>query len=345
MSNCCKYYKQKKQVSYNSGTTWEDVVPAEYQKGELLSTSRYDAECGCASDCGEHWKDIELYNGEAAGDCCGSATNGVHLQRGWINEGVSHTMPYYIFLGNCCNYLDDYALEELPHLDRVKLDENIQSIGNYAFIDSSNLKEVYITRTTPPTIGTDIFRNVSNVKVYVPDNAVNTYKSAWSNYANIIFPASDKSRKANITDSNGYEYITPYDGCPIFGNELYNFQVPMSSITSINIGDSVVSIITYESFENLTSLTISQSVEYIVGISSYSLSSVTLPSSIVYIKGFTYCWNLQSVTIEATTPPELDSNSFNHSNNAVFYVPSQSVNAYKAAPVWSNFASRIQAIP
>lgn len=35
MAKVCKFYKQKKQVSYDDGVTWQDVVPAEYQKGEL----------------------------------------------------------------------------------------------------------------------------------------------------------------------------------------------------------------------------------------------------------------------------------------------------------------------
>lgn len=39
-----KYYKQKKQVSYDGGSTWADVTPAEYQRGELYETNSVD--CG-----------------------------------------------------------------------------------------------------------------------------------------------------------------------------------------------------------------------------------------------------------------------------------------------------------
>jgi len=38
----CKYYKQKKQVSYDNGVNWEDVIPYEYQKGPLYER---DSEC------------------------------------------------------------------------------------------------------------------------------------------------------------------------------------------------------------------------------------------------------------------------------------------------------------
>ena len=33
MAGCCKYQKQKKQISYDNGTTWQDVMPYEYQPG------------------------------------------------------------------------------------------------------------------------------------------------------------------------------------------------------------------------------------------------------------------------------------------------------------------------
>lgn len=42
--NFCKYYKMKKQVSYDSGGTWSDVYPYEYQKGELYES--YSQDCG-----------------------------------------------------------------------------------------------------------------------------------------------------------------------------------------------------------------------------------------------------------------------------------------------------------
>lgn len=45
----CKYYKQKKQVSYDNGITWADVIPYEYQKGELYEMESQD--CGDVPPC------------------------------------------------------------------------------------------------------------------------------------------------------------------------------------------------------------------------------------------------------------------------------------------------------
>lgn len=44
MPNYCKYYKKKKQYSTDSGTTWVDVVPYEYEKGDLYES--YSQDCG-----------------------------------------------------------------------------------------------------------------------------------------------------------------------------------------------------------------------------------------------------------------------------------------------------------
>ena len=38
MSGYCKYKKLQRQVSYDSGATWQNVSPAEYQTGDLIES-------------------------------------------------------------------------------------------------------------------------------------------------------------------------------------------------------------------------------------------------------------------------------------------------------------------
>jgi hypothetical protein len=58
------------------------------------------------------------------------------------------------------------------------------------------------------------------------------------------------------------------------------------------------------------------------------------------------CSGLTSVTCEAITPPTLNGTSvFDYTNNCTIYVPSQSVETYKTATNWTEYASRIQPIP
>lgn len=65
--------------------------------------------------------------------------------------------------------------------------DNVVSIGNNAFQYCSGLTSVLIGRTTPPTIGTNVF-NGSSCSIYVPSASVELYKTAenWYVYADRI---------------------------------------------------------------------------------------------------------------------------------------------------------------
>ena len=57
---------------------------------------------------------------------------------------------------------------------------------------------------------------------------------------------------------------------------------------------------------------------------------------------FASSYNLEEVTIKAVTPPTLHQDAFKEcSDTFKIYVPSESVEAYKTASVWSNYADRI----
>ena len=66
--------------------------------------------------------------------------------------------------------------------------------GNYAFgnrAGSGSVTELIIKRSTPPTVSI-MGQFPSTTKIYVPDEAVSTYKSTspWSSYASRIYPIS-----------------------------------------------------------------------------------------------------------------------------------------------------------
>lgn len=105
------------------------------------------------------------------------------------------------------------------------------------------------------------------------------------------------------------------------------------------------------SISNLTSVTIPNSVTSINDNAFYyceNLESITIPNSVTNINYYAFqrCGRLTSVTVKATTPPTLGSNVFSGTpSSLVIYVPAESVDAYKAASGWSNYADKIQAIP
>lgn len=73
-----------------------------------------------------------------------------------------------------------------------------------------------------------------------------------------------------------------------------------------------------------------------------SLKTITIGRGMQRIGWSTFrdCTSMESFYIKATTPPQLDTDVFTN-NPCKIYVPRASVDAYKSAPNWSQYASRI----
>ncbi|MBQ2027136.1 MAG: leucine-rich repeat protein, partial [Alistipes sp.] len=75
-----------------------------------------------------------------------------------------------------------------------------------------------------------------------------------------------------------------------------------------------------------------------------SLTSVTIGNSVTSIGDYTFqnCASLKEVYCKPTTPPTGGSDMFNsNASGRKIYVPTASVEAYKAARYWSDYASYI----
>ena len=76
------------------------------------------------------------------------------------------------------------------------------------------------------------------------------------------------------------------------------------------------------------------------------ITSVTIPASVIEIgrQAFESCTYLTEVIMEPTVPPILGYNVFtNTSSDLVIKVPAESLQAYKTAPGWSDYADSIVA--
>lgn len=122
------------------------------------------------------------------------------------------------------------------------------------------------------------------------------------------------------------------------------------SLTNITIPNSVTWIggYAFAGCTSLTDITIPNSVTTIGSSAFYnciSLTDITIPNSVTTIEdsAFYYCSRLKEIYCTPTNPPTLDGNTvFSFiASNAVFYVPSASVNNYKTANVWEKYADQI----
>lgn len=80
---------------------------------------------------------------------------------------------------------------------------------------------------------------------------------------------------------------------------------------------------------------------------SQPIETLILPSTLQTIGTFSFqTTKMKSITCKAIIPPSIQSTSFsNVPADCPIYVPSESVDAYKAASNWSARAAYIQAIP
>ena len=81
--------------------------------------------------------------------------------------------------------IEFYTFYDCSALEKVTLPEGITYIGNEAFKNCSALTEMTVLATTPPTLGTDVFLNVSRtIPVYVPAASLAAYQAAavWNEF-------------------------------------------------------------------------------------------------------------------------------------------------------------------
>ena len=211
--------------------------------------------------------------------------------------------------------------------------------------------------------------NPINPNVFIKYAALAKLNKTWDDEEEETFGATIKSHTfengvgtiefdgdvTSIGDSAFYECssltsVTIPDSVTSIGNEAFN---GCSLLTSVTIGSGVTTIgyMAFYDCHHLTSINIPDSVTSIgeqAFLGCTSLISVTIGSGVTSIgnSAFENCTGLTSVTVEATTPPTLGSGAFEaDAEERKIYVPSASVNAYKAAENWSDYAEDIEAIP
>jgi hypothetical protein len=139
-------------------------------------------------------------------------------------------------------------------LESLSVDANCTRIGGYAFT-YSNLTKLYFNSTVPPTLlypTYDPFLSYNDFPIYVPEDALSAYKTAWSNYADrikaapknyivytstdgsIITPSVTEGFGANFVNStySGGEGRMIFDGSVLsVPNGAFNETAKLKSIT------------------------------------------------------------------------------------------------------------------
>ncbi len=258
----------------------------------------------------------------------------------------------------------------------IVFDGDVTSIGDWAFYYCWRLVSVTIPDSVISIGETSFIRCESLTSIAIPDSVTSIGYAAFqdcSSLTSITIPESVTSigEKAFYRCSS-LTSVTIGNGVTWIGDWAFE---ECESLVSIVIPDSVTSIGNY-AFEGCTSLPIENNIRYadtyVVEVTDKTLTSYTLKENVRFIGdgAFSYCTSLTSVTIpegvtsigrdafygcssltsvycKPTTPPawyyEYSWEAFHYNaSGRKIYVPTESVEAYKAADGWSDYADYIE---
>lgn len=376
-TTCIGYDKYQNNIKEESidGVNWSVVIPEEYSASTLIQRNSEDCgyippfeggyrlfldngtrvtgDCCPETACSLDWHDISMnYSGSVVSAEIGGCIDFLNNAFAWctklsavtLYEGITELRGY--LTGNY-----DGVFYKCTSLSSVTLPDSLEIIGEGSFYRSGLQDVTFGTGVT--TIGDLAFGECTGLtSMTIPDGVTSIGQQAFDacyGLTSITIPNSVTSLGSgafrnctgltNVNISTGVTYIndSTFQNC--------------KSLTAITIPNSVTGIGGW-SFSGcaFTSLDIPNNITSI-GFQAFrrcrSLTAVTIGTGITRIneEAFTECNRLQSITINATTPPTLGDHPFYDTNNCPIYVPCESVSAYQAAEGWSDYASRIEGIP
>ena len=231
--------------------------------------------------------------------------------------------------------------------------DGITRIGSGAFRDSNQLVSIQIPDSVM-NIGEDAFRMCSALtSITIPRGVKSIARATFHNCVkliSIVIPNSITSIENNAFDScNKLTGIAIPDKVTSIGSNTF---VNCHSLTSITIPDSVTNIgsSAFDHCSSLTSISIGKgmtSIGYYIFRDCVNLMNIMISGNVTNINHYAFnsCSTSTELggtyTILATTPPTIQSDTFQDAKINKIIVPVGTSAAYKAATNWSALADKI----
>lgn len=209
-----------------------------------------------------------------------------------------------------------YAFSKCTSLAGIIIPDNVESIGSNAFEKCDSLKSVSISSSVT-SIGEKVFAYCYNLNSIIVDPANNVYDSRDN--CNAIIETSSNTLIAGSNTTKIPESVTAIGSSAFYGYKLLE---------------------TIELPENINSI------GYAAFAQCKSLSCIVLPKNVSSVDKFAFsdCNELTQVYSYIAEPFAINSNVFSATakENATLYVPQGTLDLYKEADGWKEFANIVE---
>ena len=240
-------------------------------------------------------------------------------------------------IGNGVTDIEFDAFYRCDQLQQVTIGNNVATIGDEAFSSCKQLKQISIPESVTD-IGAGAFGNCPALTAIT----VAEGNTAYCSDGGILFSKDKTTLVQYPAGKPETSYTIPAGVTAVQGGAFSG-----TALTSVTIPESVT-VIGCNAFYLCTALTAATVPDGVTSIEngtfSYcsALTKVTLGNGVTNIgsSAFLGCTALSELTVAATEPPVVAANAFeNVSRDITVNVPAESLDAYKAASVWSEFTN------
>ena len=252
---------------------------------------------------------IIVENGNPAYDSRNDCNAIINTSTNELISGCVNTV-----IPNSVTSIGFYAFSRCSGLTSIDIPNSVTSIGSNAFAGCSGLTSIEIPNSVT-SIGSFAFRDCSGLTSIDIPNSVTSIDTNPLGYCSVL---------SSIIVEDGNPTYDSRNDCNAIINTSTNILI--SGCVNTIIPNSVTSIGSH-AFAGCSGLT-----------------SIEIPNSVTSIGSYAFsgCSGLTSIKVYALTPPTLETKVFASTNSCPIYVPAQSVDSYKTADGWSEYADRIQ---